>query len=273
MPEETKKPEEETSEVKETEEGGVEVTLKEPSETEETVIETETEVKKEEKKSVKKEEVNLETMRNKLYAQDRIITRLQQQVESFTKPQTQTTETQVQDDLDKLAQTDWKAAVRKLASQEAQEIIRKQNEQINLQQQQIYESQVLEQSAQSALSRHPELNDNTSEKSQIWFNTLNNNPRWRTSPDGPLLTMYEMENELRKRGYDIDGEIKKRVETETERITRTLGTSLPSSTISTPGNKIVLTKEQKEFCDLNGMKYEDYARTLQKAGGKEGIEV
>ena len=131
----------------------------------------------------------------------------------------------------------------------------------------------MEKNSQEVISRHPELEDTASEKTQIFQDILNNNPRWRSSPDGPLLTMYGMERELRKRGYDVEGTIKEKVENEKERVVRATATSLSASRATTTGNKIVLTREQKEFCDQNGVSYEDYARTLKKSGDKGGIEI
>lgn len=68
----------------------------------------------------------------------------------------------------------------------------------------VGKAELMEKNAQTVLERHPELNDTASEKWQIFQDILNKNPRWRTLPDGPLLTMYEMEKELHKRG-DVDG--------------------------------------------------------------------
>ena len=130
----------------------------------------------------------------------------------------------------------------------------------------------LESNSQYALSRHSELNDTNSEKTQIWFDVLNKNPRWRNSPDGPLLTMYKMEEELRKRGYDVDGAYKKASEEEKDRLGRVTSTSVPASRVVNK-NKIVLTKDQRDFCDTNGIKYEDYARNLARAGETSEVTV
>jgi hypothetical protein len=82
--------------------------------------------------------------------------------------------------------------------------------------------------------------------------------------------MYAMEDELRKKGYDIDGRVTEKVKEETSRLMKANVSSLPSSRPSAPSNKITLTKEQREFCDENGLSYETYARTLQKQKAGEG---
>mgnify|MGYP001578112338 FL=1 len=273
MPEEKtaeEKLEEENSKITETAEGGVEVSVEEEIPKEEVVQEK----KEEEKKPVKQDPLT-----NKVYAHDRILANVQKSIEELKNIMLQSSSTITQeqeiklDELDKLAQTDWKAAVGKIAETRTREILNAEKVQIEQVKGQEEIAQLMEKNSQAVLSRHSELEDATSEISQIFQSILNNNPRWRTSPDGPLLTMYEMENELRKRGYDVDGSIKTKVEAETERITRVTSSTLPASRPTTSGNKIVLTREQREFCDQNGVKYEDYARTLKKSGDKEGVTI
>jgi len=273
MPEEKtaeEKLEEENSKITETTEGGVEVSVEE--ENPENII-------VQEKKEEAKKPVRQDPLTNKVYAHDRILASVQRSIEELKNIMLQsssaiTTEQEVKlDELDKLAQTDWKAAVGKIAETRVKEIINAERVQIEQARGQTEVAQLMEKNSQLVLSRHSELEDATSEKAQIFQDILNNNPRWRTSPDGPLLTMYEMESELRKRGYDVDGSIKTKVEAETERITRVTGSTLPASRATTSGNKIVLTREQREFCDQNGVKYEDYARTLKKSGDKEGVTI
>lgn len=262
--------EEENSKITETQDGGVEVSVEEEAPEETTVIE---------KKEEAKKPVKQDPLTNKVYAHDRILTNVQKSIEELKNIMLQSSSTITQeqgkelDEIDKLAQTDWKAAVGKIAETRAREILNTEKQQINQAKEQEAIAQIMETNSQLVLSRHSELEDATSEKSQIFQDILNNNPRWRTSPDGPLLTMYEMENELRKRGYDVDGSVKSKVDVETNRLTRVTTSTLPVSRTTTTGNKIVLTREQREFCDQNGIKYDDYARTLKKSGDKGGIEI
>lgn len=266
--------EEETSKITETDEGGVAVSVEDET-SQETVVQ-------EEKEEEKKEPAHKQDpLTNKVYAHDRILSNVQRSIEELknimlqNSPSSVITQEQTKelDELDKLAQTDWKAAVRKIAETSYQEKSVQEKQQLEQARRQEEDTQLMEKNSQSALSRHPELEDSVSEKSQIFQSILNNNPRWRTAPDGPLLVMYEMESELRKRGYDVDGTINKKVEEERERVTRVTSSSLPSSRSTSTGSKIILTKEQREFCDENGVKYEDYARTLKNSGGKEGITI
>ena len=256
MPEPVKKPEEEkTSEIVETADGGVEVSIEQ--ETPETVQEIE-------KKPEPKPE---DSLRNKVYAQDRIISKQQREIELLksARPVEKEPEPIVElDELDKIAQKDWKLAVRKLAAEEARNVVQSEKQRLDLARTQETVSVRQEQNSQAVLARHPELFDNASEKSQIFQSILDKNPEWRTSPDGPLLVMYQMEDELRKSGVETD---------EPGRLKRVTSISLPVSKIVPSNNKIVLTREQKEFCDQNGVSYEDYARTLKKSGDRMGVEI
>lgn len=269
--------EEKTSEITETKDGGVEVTV-ETQETPKEEVQEETTVVKEEK--IEKPKVDGEqSWKNKVFAQDRIINKLNREIEEIrqkvvVEPSStkQVVDTEL-DEIDRLAQTDWKAAVNKLAERKAREILDNEKVHIQEQQERLQVQNTMETNSQAVISKHPELNEEGSEKSEIFQSILSNNPRWRTSPDGPLLVMYEMENELRKRGYDIEGNVTQKVEKEVSRITRASASSLPSSRHTPSTNKIVLTREQREFCDQNGMSYEDYARTLSKSRGREGVQI
>lgn len=268
--------EEKTSEIIETQDGGVEVSVKTQDTPKEEIQEETKVVVKEEKP---KPSVDDQSWRNKVFAQDRIIQKMNREIEEMrqrviVEPSSTKQEVNTElDEIDKLAQTDWKAAVNKLAERKAREILDTEKKHIEEQQERISVQNAMETNSKVVVSKHPELNETDSEKSLIFQSILSNNPRWRTSPDGPLLVMYEMENELRKRGYDVEGNVTQKVEKEVNRLTRASASSLPASRPATSTNKIVLTREQREFCDQNGMSYEDYARTLSKSRGKEGIEI
>ena len=268
--------EEKTSEITETQDGGVEVSV-EAQDTPKDVVQEEPKVVVKEEKP--KSSVDDQSWRNKVYAQDRIIQKMSSEIEKMrqrvaSEPSPTKAEVNTElDEIDKLAQTDWKAAVNKLAERKAREILDNEKLHIQEQQERLQVQNTMETNSRAVVAKHPELNEADSEKSLIFQSILCANPRWRTSPDGPLLVMYEMENELRKRGYDIEGNVTQKVEKEVSRFTRASASSLPTSRQTTSTNKIVLTREQREFCDNNGMSYEDYARTLSKSRGKEGIEI
>lgn len=262
---EVKEAEVKEAEVKETDDGGVEVSLGKDE-----VINVQDEEVKEVKPEVKaKPEVD--HFKNKVYAQDRIISKLQKEIEDLKVEKKPPEPEQTLDELDKLAQTDWKEAVRRLSAQEAKKLYSETQQKIQTEAQERERLQLLQENEQKVLNKYPELNEATSEHSQIWFDVLNKNPRWRNSPDGPILVMREMEDVLRGKGYDIDGRTTKEVKKEQERLIRASATSLETPR-NAPSNKVVLTREQREFCDINGITYEEYARTLKKSG-ERGLEL
>lgn len=259
------------SKITETDDGGVEVAVEDEA--------PDGQVVAKEKVEEKKPEHRQDPITNKVYAHDRILSNVQKSIEelkdlmvrnSSASTITREQETKL-DELDELAQKDWKAAVSKITETKVQEILAKEKKTVEAASRQMSEATLMEENSQIVLSKHAELGDGTSEKSQLFQDILSQNPRWRTSPDGPLLTMYKMEDELRKRGYVID--TPHRVDTEADRIGRVTAASLPAARTSSASNKIILTREQREFCEQNGIGYEDYARTLKKSGDREGIAI
>jgi len=265
---ETKPEEKKPSETVELEDGGIQVSIEDEKPQEE----VKEEVKAEEKPKAKPDPEA--SFRNKVFAQDRIISKLQKEIEELktrpsAEPEPKPTEL---DEIDKLAQVDWKAAVKKLSSEEIKNALAQERKQLAEQAKAIEVSQIADKNAELVVAKHPELNDDFSEKRQLFNKVLESNPRWRTSPDGPLLTMYAMEDELRKQGYDL-GETKSKIEDERTRLMRVSASSLPASKEVPSTGKITLTREQREFCDNNGITYDQYARTLSRSGDKTGVEA
>src|SRR3990167_4340449 len=134
---EEKLEEEENSKIIETEEGGVEVSVEEETPDKKIVQEK----KEVEKKPVQKQD----PLTNKVYAHDRILTNVQRSIEELKNIMLQnapsSTVTQEQgeklDELDKLAQTDWKAAVGKIAEARTREVLDSEKVQINQEKQQV----------------------------------------------------------------------------------------------------------------------------------------
>jgi hypothetical protein len=80
-----------------------------------------------------------------------------------------------------------------------------------------------------------------------------------------------MEAELRAEGY-VDPDVNKRVETEVNRRTRINKTIIPKSKADSDG-KIILDRDEQEFCKVNGIPYEDFAKNKKtlSGGDKEGV--
>lgn len=181
-----------------------------------------------------------------------------------------------EDEWDKKVQTNWKGTVEELADRRAEAKIKEFTDRQAAEQRTFNEQQrvnnLRQDNIKKALTRHPELDDNSSEKAQIYRGIVEKNPQYLTDPSGPILAMRDMEDELRDQGKLVDEPTRRVVEKEVIRQTRAAASQTPSGTKSR-ANVIVLTKDEKEFCDANDLKYEHFARSKRAIGQKEGVEA
>jgi len=174
---------------------------------------------------------------------------------------------------DALAEKDWKKAVDLRSIQNAQNIIHKQTQATRAE-------TTLTTSKQKVLAAHPELNDNNSEKAKIFLTILDQNPDYLTLPKGPLYAMRDMEdymeNTLGYKRNEIRSAEKKGAEREATRQHRiVLNKGVGRAPVS-EGNKVVITKDEMEFCKFNDIDPKEYARNrqkLSKSGKTEGVSV
>jgi len=178
-----------------------------------------------------------------------------------------------EDELDTLVQTDWKAAVKRLARDEAAELRKSEREAERVQSEQERTLKLLEDNKRKVIERHKELMDETSDKSQIFQEIISEHPEYLSNPFGPVLTMNEMENRLRADGKFVEPVVKETIDKEVARRARTGATSVTPSSGGGSSKSVTLTRDEREFCDSQGIKYEQYAsmksRTNQKAEGVE----
>ena len=174
-------------------------------------------------------------------------------------------------DWDELAKRDWKKAVDLRSQIQAEDRINAANNTTEF-------NRVLEQSKQEVLRRHPELNDPNSEKAKIFRNIVVANPEYTNQRKGPLNAMYEMEDYLEKnmgwkREEIIKAELKARQD-EADRHNRVQLTSTTGRNVS-EGNKVVIAKDELEFCKLQGIDPKVYAANKKRLenSGKGGIQL
>jgi hypothetical protein len=177
-----------------------------------------------------------------------------------------------EEEWDALAEKDWKKAVDLRSNMNAQHVIATNN-------QASQNAAALEKAKSRVLERHPELNDNSSEKSKIFLNILNNNPDYVHHPNGPIYAMRDMEEHMETvMGYkreDIVSAEKKGAQRESVRQHRIV---LNKGGGKIPGrgeNKVTLTKDESEFCKIQGIDPKEFAKTKKKLNksGKEGVSV
>jgi hypothetical protein len=156
---------------------------------------------------------------------------------------------------DALARQDWQAAV------DLRSIIKARQVQDEVQRTQE-STRIVEESKQRVLQRHPELEDDRSEKTIIFKQILEKNPEYLRMNKGPILAMRDMEDVLESRGYTRDQifDSKKVVAqneaTRVNRATLTGGGRMPEKA----GRTVQLSKDDLEFCRLNDLDPKDYAK-------------
>ena len=179
------------------------------------------------------------------------------------------------DELDQLLEKDWKAAVRKLAGEEAETRYQRAVSELQRQQEAQQRVSVLEQSKEFVRKRHPEIDDGTSEKAKLYMEVLNEDPGILQEQRGPEIAMYRMEERLKGMGK-FDEKTIELAEKEAERRLRTGATRVPtSSATNKDSRKIVLDKAAREYCDRLGIKYEEYAKHkhILEQPESQGVEI
>ena len=176
------------------------------------------------------------------------------------------------DELDEIAQKDWKKAVRKLAEEEAKRILQEtyQEQDRKVKEQSLIRE--LESSKQKVRERYPQIEDENSEESHIYMEVLNESPHLLQNPYGPELAMHRMEEKLRAQGR-ITPQVKEVVDKELSRRARVGAGALPQGRSGAKTNTYTLTQDQKAYCDHNGISYEVYARTAKQLETGEGLEA
>jgi len=172
---------------------------------------------------------------------------------------------------DDLAKTDWKKAVDLRSQIQAEDRIQQSTNTTEF-------NKVLEDSKQKVLIRHPELNDPTSEKSKVFKNIVTANPDYTNQKKGPLSAMYEMEDYMEKNmGYKREDIVKAELrarQDESDRQGRVQLTSTTGRNIS-EGNKIIIAKDELDFCKLQGIDPKVYAANKKRLAkeNKGGMQL
>jgi hypothetical protein len=176
------------------------------------------------------------------------------------------------DELDTLVQTDWKAAVKKLAAEEAK-ALREQEKQEEIRQRMLEKTKnTFQENIGKVLSKYSDLNDPQSELSQKYVNIVQRHPEYVGNEYGPVLAMRDMEDELRSEGK-LDNDSKKLVQQEVDRRSRSVATAVPKGNAATNTKSPVLTKEEKDMCDRMGVKYDTYLNSKKQMTAERQAEA
>ena len=172
---------------------------------------------------------------------------------------------------DALAKSDWKKAVDLRSKIQAEDKIASSATETEF-------NKIMADSQSKVLQRHPELNDPKSEKSKVFRNIVTANPEYTAQKKGPLLAMYEMEDymveTLGKKREDVVKAAAEGAKTEGERRDRVQLTSKAGQNL-TEGNKVTLSKDDMDFCKLQGIDPKIFAANKKKlaTSSKGGFQL
>lgn len=110
--------------------------------------------------------------------------------------------------------------------------------------------------------KHPELNDDYSEKTRVYLQVLQENPRYLTDPKGPIHAMRDMEEKLSELGYVDEAAAlaeRKGVKKEKDRQARVKIVSGKGKSPISKSRSVTLNKDEVEFCKHNGIDPKQYA--------------
>ena len=178
-----------------------------------------------------------------------------QRIQSIQPPTQNTAEGQ--DELDKLAEKDWKAAVRALGRDEALKTFQELQNGMAQQQARNESLSENEKSKDAVRKKYPMIDDENSREAQVYIEVLNENPQLLKNVYGPELAMYKMEEKLRSSRNP-----------ELQRESRVRAAYIPTGRTPNPGGPIILTEEEKELCDRTGTPYDRYA-SMRKMGAQD----
>ena len=191
--------------------------------------------------------------------------------QTYTPPESNDPRKWTEEQWDSLAKSDWKRAVDLRSEIQAQDKISRDKNTTEF-------NRVLEDAKQKVLIRHPELNDSNSEKSKVYRNIVTANPEYTNQKKGPLSAMYEMEDYMEKNmGYKREDIVKAELtarQAESDRHSRIQLTSTTGHHL-TEGSKVTITKDEMEFCKLQGIDPKVYAANKKRleTSGKGGIQL
>ena len=182
---------------------------------------------------------------------------------------------QNQDEIDEIAQKDWKLGVKKVVEKDieskVQELFEKREQAKRELELKAASEGDLEKSKQRVIQKYPAIEDSGSEEQSLYLEVINEDQSLLKNIHGPEIAMYRMEEKLRLMGRTPAG-VKPIVDREVNRLARAGASSVVGRQAS-PNGKITLTKEQKEFCDHYSIPYEKYAKNLKADTSRGGVEA
>lgn len=154
---------------------------------------------------------------------------------------------QTKQEWDALARADWQTAVDLKAVVAAENVGRQIQEVAGT-------NRMMAESKQKVLAKHPELEDVSTQKSQIYLQVLQEHPEYLNMPRGPVYAMRDME----ERYEEVTAKSPKAAPESVRQAKAVLsgGGRMPAS----QGRTVTLSKEELEFCKDNGISAQEFAK-------------
>lgn len=192
-----------------------------------------------------------------------------------SRQQTVQSQPQTQDEIDAIAEKDWKLGVKKVVEKDieakVQEILAKREEALQEVQKRTAAEQELEKSKQRVLQKYPSIEESGSEEARLYREVLNEDSSLLSNIHGPEIAMYRMEEKLRQSGV-VPQSVRPVLDREVSRLARAGMSSVIGRTNATRKTS-ELTKEQKEFCKHHGISEDAYKANLKSQDSRGGVEA
>ena len=182
---------------------------------------------------------------------------------------------EIKDEIDEIAQRDWKAGVKKVVETQIKDAVkaalkeRDDADMVNRRRENV--ESIVDNSKKQVLERYPEVEVDGSDYNRFYIQAINEEPDILSNPRGPYIAMKRMEELMEESGI-TPRSAKKIVDKEVNRLVRAGASSIVGRRPSSNG-KITLTREQKEFCDHHKIPYDQFAKNLKASEAVGGVEV
>ncbi len=182
---------------------------------------------------------------------------------------------EIKDEIDEIAQRDWKAGVKKVVETQITEAVtaalKKRDDEVSARTKREGVESLVENSKKQVLDRYPEVEVEGSDYNRFYIQAINEEPDILSNPRGPYIAMKRMEELMQDVGITPRA-TQKIVDKEANRLIRAGASSIVGRRPSSNG-KITLTREQKEFCEHYKIPFDQYAKNLKADEARGGVEA
>ena len=179
----------------------------------------------------------------------------------------------------------WDVAVEKLADKKVTERINALQQKAVQDRQQADRLVSFQQAQSEAVYKYPDLANDDSELTEFYLKVLDKFPQYRNDPNGPMLTMYRMEEEAKRLGVQLTpseewssaykGTPAVGGNKEVARRARAQAGSIGAGRGAAGSRTYTLSKEQQEIVRNSGLDEKSYARVASQleGNGNGGVEA